>query len=335
MGNRRNEYLDVIRAISCILVIFIHRPFPGVAGNIVSAIARSGVALFFIISGYYAYNNNSKLANRNILSRLKHILKILVYALLFYLIWESFIRWFGSGFSSTYNWITNHVLNPHTWYLALVWDRDPVAGHLWFLFALARCYILLFIILKLKAARYTLALSITCLAATVIMQLNNFQTFYFRNGWAFGAGFFLTGYYLAYSQKDRLDIFIIYSAMTVGLLLSVLGGIIIPNQQIYIGTVLLGISVFCWTLSKKGDSLRIPGLHLFADIGAKYGLMIYVVHWSIKECFIKLDKIRVFPNQGYYLWFSPILLALATIVTCAALYNIFGTLSGIKRNKDE
>ena len=46
-GKTRNKYLDVIRGIACIFIIFIHRLFPGTAGNIIAAIARSGVAVFF------------------------------------------------------------------------------------------------------------------------------------------------------------------------------------------------------------------------------------------------------------------------------------------------
>ena len=56
IAKKRNIYLDAIRGVACFLVIFIHRPFPGTVGHIISAIARAGVAIFFIISGYYTYN---------------------------------------------------------------------------------------------------------------------------------------------------------------------------------------------------------------------------------------------------------------------------------------
>ena len=62
---KRNIYLDVIRGIACIFIIFVHRPFPGTAGNIISAIARAGVAIFFIISGYYTYNANPDIMRKN------------------------------------------------------------------------------------------------------------------------------------------------------------------------------------------------------------------------------------------------------------------------------
>lgn len=53
----KNRCLNFFKGLGCIFVIFIHFPFPGEIGRIISGLARFAVPLFFMISGYYAYNS--------------------------------------------------------------------------------------------------------------------------------------------------------------------------------------------------------------------------------------------------------------------------------------
>ena len=56
MSKQRIFYLDVLRAIACLMVILMHSPMPGVAtGHIVNSaisfVTAAGLVLFFMISG--------------------------------------------------------------------------------------------------------------------------------------------------------------------------------------------------------------------------------------------------------------------------------------------
>ena len=317
----RNTFLDIIRGISCILIIFIHRPFPGLFGNIIQAIGRAGVAVFFIISGYYAYNQSRITMIKRLPKKIRHVLIILLSAFFYYLVWESFIRWFGTGFSSTYDWITNHVLSPYIWYLALVWDKDPVAGHLWFLFSLVRCYLLFCFLLKIRWEKFAPFISVVCLGTAFVLQKMDISTYYYRNGWFYGMGFFLAGYFIATCSGQNLNRNIVYASIGLGIVLSIFGGIIFPKDQIYLSTIILGLSVFYLAVTQTGINVKHPFARLMAEIGAKYGTLIYVIHWSIKECMIKLDKTFVFTQRPLYQWISPIILAILSIVACVILYN--------------
>lgn len=53
----RNNFLDYIKGIACIGVVFIHCSFPYVFGDIIANLAAFGVPMFFMISGYYLANN--------------------------------------------------------------------------------------------------------------------------------------------------------------------------------------------------------------------------------------------------------------------------------------
>ena len=326
-GKTRNKYLDVIRGIACIFIIFIHRLFPGTAGNIIAAIARSGVAVFFIISGFYAYNKDADIVYKRLPRKIKHAGKILGYSLIFYFIWETFVRFTGSGASSVYEWFANELLNPITWYRALIWDRDPLAGHLWFLFALVRCYFLLAVVLKLKLDKRTPIISVLCLSMTLAMQKIHIDTMFFRNGWFYGMGFFMAGYSIAAAKMEDFDKRRIYPGMIVGLVLSTIGGVSSPEEQIYFGTVILGISSFFWAVTKAGDTPKGPVTKMLAEIGAKYGTLIYVIHWAFKECLIKVDKMFTFTQQTWYLWISPVLLAVISILVSIVLYKIIDSVS--------
>ena len=264
--------------------------------------------------------------------KISHIGKILFYALLYYLIWESFIRWTGSGFSSTFNYVKS-VFSPITWYFALLWDKDPVVGHLWFLFALLRCYILFYFFLKFRLEKYAPFISAVCLTGTLILQTAGLQNCYYRNGWLYGMGFFMAGYYIAAYSKKNLDKKLVYAAMAAGLVLSIIGGIRFPKEQIYLGTIILLLSSFYWAVTKEGETNDNPIANMFAEIGLKYGTLIYVIHWSLKECLIKVDKMFAFARSSLVQWLSPIILVFLSVVSCVILYHLIDKISNAVRKK--
>ena len=54
----RNTTLDILKAVCCVLVVFIHCKFPSIVGTIVESYARICVPIFFMISGYFVANND-------------------------------------------------------------------------------------------------------------------------------------------------------------------------------------------------------------------------------------------------------------------------------------
>ena len=208
-------------------------------------------------------------------------------------------------------------------------------GHLWFLFALVRCYLLFAILLKLKLEKYAPAISIICLAGTIALQKAYVETFYFRNGWFYGMGFFMAGYCIAAFSRKNPDRKLVYAGIVTGLVLSIVGGFLFPNDQIYIGTIILGIAAFYWAVTKAGDTPKHPATIMLAEIGSKYGTLIYVIHWSIKECLIKVDKMFAFTKLPLYQWFAPILLVILSVVSSVVLYHLIDMISKAVRKKNE
>ena len=194
---------------------------------------------------------------------------------------------------------------------------------------------MMLILLKLKLEKYAPAISIICLAGTVALQKAYVETFYFRNGWFYGTGFFVAGYCIAAYSRRNLNRKLVYAGIISGIVLSTVEGILYPKDQIYFGTIILGISLFIWAVTKAGDAPKHPSTIMLAEIGSKYGTLIYVIHWSIKECLIKVDKMFAFTQRPLYQWFSPILLVILSVVSSVVLYHLIDMISKAVRKKNE
>lgn len=64
MRSDTNHCLDCIKGIACICVVFIHVHFPGWFGEIVWRLSQFAVPIFFITSGYFAYNCTNEILKR-------------------------------------------------------------------------------------------------------------------------------------------------------------------------------------------------------------------------------------------------------------------------------
>ena len=53
----KNRSLNILKFICATLVVFIHCKFPGEFGKIIENYGRIAVPIFFMISGYFVYNN--------------------------------------------------------------------------------------------------------------------------------------------------------------------------------------------------------------------------------------------------------------------------------------
>lgn len=53
--------LYYLKALACLTVVFIHFPLPGIYGKISQCIAQFSVPVFFMISGFFAYDHVERL----------------------------------------------------------------------------------------------------------------------------------------------------------------------------------------------------------------------------------------------------------------------------------
>lgn len=192
----RNKSLDAVKAIAACLVVCIHVSFPGQAGQLVKVLARCAVPFFFMVSGYFCYYQNCN-ASKRILSKILHIMKLFAVSVVFYFIWECFMKaWNGER---VWTWIKGLVSTEHLKEFFVYNSTSPVRAHLWFLPALIYCYLLALLIEKwrMRKAAYCMApvlLAILLWRAEFCVFFDRFyHTMEYRNFLFTGMSFFLTG----------------------------------------------------------------------------------------------------------------------------------------------
>lgn len=322
---KQNKTLDFMKCLACIGVVFIHTQFPTYFGQIINALSRAGVALFFIISGYYSYYSDKEVAINKLKTRFKRNLKITIYAFAFYLLWGIFVRLIGTGISSVKEWLTGfnvkNIIN------LIVFNEDIIIGHLWFLLALLYCYIIMIIIEKynLKNIAYFLMFPIITVGilfmAYCSISKNGISMIYFRNTWIYGMPIFLIGNWIHKNKNKILNM--INKKQTIlilflSIIMTLIERIYIGNLQLFLGSIIMTIMILIF-------SLHYPNLNRFeicSIIGNKYSLDIYIYHWMIMDIFDKIYRTLNFEGVLIIQWLNPLLVLFTCLIFAVMLEKL-------------
>lgn len=282
---QESDYFYIWKALACTLVVFIHCPFPGAARWILTAVARIGVPFFFSVSGWYLFRtDDSEQQVEQLKGKIKKTAHMLLrvgaaytlFAVIVELSVGTFIpEWLSEKFS------ISEILK------LLVYNSnslvDSYAWHLWWLFAMLNCYVVLYCWKKLckdfNLEKYGNKIGIVLLAVMLILQAVVPQKLAWYRNWLFeGMPFILIG---IYAQKNRLPaMFKLPTAFW--LVMSVLEAHAFGKKEIYFSTVLAVLSIlnrghftsFAWMSERLKKVLVHIGRELSAEVYC-YHLMIY------------------------------------------------------------
>ena len=208
-----------MKAVAACFVVFIHIGFPGETGQIVKVIARFAVPFFFMISGYFCYydekrcggescdtkrdvTKNSdikrgKNATDKIPLKIRHILRLFLIAVLFYITWEILMT--GLEGKSIFSWMQEAVERQHIKEFVKYNSTSQIRAHLWFLPALLYCYFLDYFIEKFHLRKLAYA-CIPVLLGTLLWRAEIcriyggfYHTMEYRNYLYTGMPFYLLG----------------------------------------------------------------------------------------------------------------------------------------------
>lgn len=317
----KNQTLNELKCLACIGVVFIHIKFPGDIGNYIAALSRSAVAIFFLVSGYYLFNQDNKVVEVKLVKRIKHIALLTVLAFAFYFLWESFVRFWGGGLEKVLAWYVEELFTLESFLSLIFFSVDVVVGHLWYLVALLQAYIVLFILYKfrLSIVAYIVAipLIITHIIVMTVVTVNgmDISMHIFRSVWFYALPFIVVGMLLKKYEKwlDQNVISILFCILLAfGVGLTLIERTLVGNLQVFFGTVFMAISSFM--LAVRYPEVR--HIKLLSYIGEKYSTGIYILHWFIMEIFIKLREVLNL-NTIVFDWLNPIFVLLTTIVMIA------------------
>ncbi|MBR3988307.1 MAG: acyltransferase [Clostridia bacterium] len=323
---KRNHTLDIFKAFAAFFIVFIHSKFPGTFGEVIASVAQSGVLLFFMISGYYIYNAESK----KIVKSIKHIVHLIVIAYVLNII-RMFIQ---AGFTfpvDTFKSILSvkHILQ------FLVLNISSISGVLWFMLALLYCYVIYYILNKLKLTKLLyIVMPILLIVNLVIGDLlvhigvSGFAGFV-RNFFVTGIPFFALGNFIhhKYDKISASSLFkrnILLIIVFGGLTFSVLEALLTQGCQYTVGNVVFAIGLFM--ISLYSPSVNNNALEF---IGGKCCFWIYILHpimihiWNYILCCI--------PDSTFVNWISPLCVLAMTVAVSVSIELIKNKL--VKKTK--
>lgn len=283
--NRENQSLNLLKAISAILIIVIHAPFSNVVGVILVALGRSGVALFFLISGYFFYRSFDKQTKERAKIKVIRTLKLTVSAYILYFLWGIFIRLAGTGWSSVFSWF-HELCDVQKFFCFFILQEDVIAGHLWFLNALIVCYCMAALIGEKVYKKSALYISFGLIGVHFLLGniLPFFHFFYltrafYRNAWFYGIPFFILGIHMHRLYDNGVHIKDSWLALIAGasLVFIVPERIFAGYHELYIMNLSLVFSLFWWSLQNP----QMQRMRWLQKMGAVYYTDIYIIQWAV------------------------------------------------------
>lgn len=269
------------------LVVFIHVPFYGLFGEIVKLYARIAVPIFFMTSGYFCYENDSK----SILRRIKKIFLILVFTSCIYNISNLILGFSSEGVNGIYTYF-EQFKNIEEWIKLLLFNKPFSATRLWFLFALIYVYLVQILINKYSVSyRIILFLSVSGilihLLCGIVLPYYGFSvpSFLCRNFLFFGYPFFAIGLLFRRSEDQICSISNkkLFMGLIAGCCLSLSPLFYSTVAQFSVGTLFLVFVIFIYSLKLSSLNYSSWLIHL-----SKCSLGIYILHRPVATVIGKL-----------------------------------------------
>lgn len=320
--NRLHNF-DSLKMVCAILIIFLHVHTP--YQEYILPLTRCAVPCFFIISGFLIYSDDKNNFEKRLKRGSKRIIGILIWSTAVFMI-VKFIFAIHNNDLSFLNWraLRNFIL----------FNENPFGFHLWYLGAYLYTLIIVLIFSKKNKIKYIywgvpfLLLVDLCLGKySIVLWHKEFPYIIVRNFLCVGIPYFSIGMFLSQKNEYLNKISILKKLTSWGVILfsilSITENRILINigknatRDHYISTTFLAVSLFLlFSTIKQRRS------NLLSRIGEKYSLYIYIFHPLFIFFFNTMNKYLPEFWQGSYLYISPIVILIATILFCITLRKI-------------
>lgn len=247
--------------ICAILVVLIHSQF--LFKDIVFPLLRIAVPIFFMISGYFIYDENN--AGLKINRSIKSIFSIFIWSNILFLFFKEV---FSVAHHAVYVPDTNELIK------FIVFNEDPFGWHLWYIGA----YLYLLVIVRFinKHNKWTLLFKSipVLLIVHLALSYSGVDRIYYRNFLLMGLPFFSIGAYIRKTNIQPVSSGNSYFCILVFAIASIaekqLTSLI---SEIYVSTIFLSILIFKCFVSWKQTT---PSILSWG--GKEFSLDIYIFH---------------------------------------------------------
>lgn len=304
-----------MKAAAACFVVFIHVGFPGETGQIVKVIARFAVPFFFMISGYFCYYEEKRYSAEKIPLKIRHILRLFLIAVLFYIIWETLMA--GLEGKSILSRMQEVVEGQHIKEFVKYNSTSQIRAHLWFLPALFYCYFLDYFIEKFRLRKLAYA-CIPVLLGVLLWRAEIcriygwfYHTMEYRNYLYTGMPFYLLGQMIhEYQGKWMKEGKRLQAGIVVGAVISIGEYHWQGAREIYMGTCVMVICLFSFAVlygRQKAEGI-------LTKTGEKYAFVLYLCHPAVADCAKLLADFLKVSGSVFYQWTRPVIVLSFTVL---------------------
>ncbi len=293
----RDIRFDCLRCLCAFLIVYTHGSFPGPAGAVLISITQVAVPLFFMMSGYF-YNPNAGKARH--ITQMKNMLFYFLIANAIYLAWELFVCLMTGRTASEFIAL---FFQPQQLLYLLLLNESALIGHIWYLGALLYLLIIAYWAAQLGLRKWLLYLSPLLLITKLLLGQYAFLFGYdlaiplHRNFLLLGLPCFYLGWYLREKNAQKKGVFL-QKKLRLYAVLSILFAILCLCESwyfiichdiwtdFYLSTFCLAVTMFLFTMeySKRSNAQPSKFAKTCAQVGARYGLTIYIIHPLLAVC---------------------------------------------------
>ena len=338
-AKQRNGSMELLKFVAAFFVVWIHAPFPGKLGQLVSTLARFAVPMFFLFSGYFNYGAQLSQVSR----RAWRIALLFLLGLVLGQLSNCICAVLSAGRAEVQ--LLPDIPTLTELFQLLILHIPPHTGSLWYLAGLTACYGVFGLFLRFWGGNrcytpfYTL-----CLCLFVVFFFGDTlppiyggsgPTLLLRNGWFLGLPMFGLGMFLHQHQSYLLERFSVTSAKLLGILLlgiflSAAQGMALSYGNVPFGTM-LQLPALCLLAALHPRFFSLPqGLTTFLG---KVSVWIYLLHLpilQIYECWFQYPLIQRIDEREALL--APLILAGVSFL-CAAVLESVLLIAGVLRRR--
>ena len=307
--SQENHCFNALKGIACMGVVFGHALFPGEFGAVIFVLASEAVPIFFLISGFYAYDSDRIIVAQKTVRKFRKTVKLTVGACLLYFVWKFVKLWLlgysvldGIGDFNLKNLVKMLLQN----------DLSFIeAGHFWFLLALIYAYATLIILAKWNMIHWIYPVIILTFIGRVYM-CGNANWHYSQNYWFDGLPYFFTGYYLKANEnwKDNISNGFLLVIGMMGILFKTSGLFYDLGVNIYeVGAILFALSLFIFALKHE----YIGENSVWERLGKQYSLWIYIYHVIVMGILTLYEDNMGLRSMPWYPWCKPLVVFFLTL----------------------
>ena len=273
---QRNKNIEILRAVACVLIVFVHARFPEPFGIYVVSFARIGVPVFLMISGFFFFDSRERM-KKKAEYQLKKTIKLTLFSLGVCILANSFLQLIYGNLP--FHWLAV-MKDSKLWMHLFLFNRAYwLCSVMYYFFMLIYVYLIMMVALRRKIGKKAFLLIPILLFCNIAMSEIGHHSWYYVGNFLFtGIPFFLLGMFLNKIYRPQNNKVLIITAL-LGAGLTVIETAFFGEAYLYIGTILISVSLVYLCINNDNN----PHMQLLARFGTECSAFVFIIHCHVMD----------------------------------------------------